>query len=69
MVFSEAMRAAGLISRSIPGERLIYELFSRVGENLPGMMLARQAATAGQGPVARRGAGGRRGRGRRPGRA
>ena len=45
MVFSEAMRSAGLITRSIPGERMVYGLFSRVGENLPSMMLARQGAT------------------------
>jgi putative phosphoserine phosphatase/1-acylglycerol-3-phosphate O-acyltransferase len=49
MVFSEAMRAAGLVSRSIPGERMVYGLFSRVGENLPTMMVARQAATLAKG--------------------
>ena len=49
MVFAEAMRAAGLITRSIPGERLVYGLFSRVGENLPAMMLARQAANMAKG--------------------
>ena len=48
-VFSEAMRSAGLIGRSIPGERVMYGLFSRVGENLPSMMLARQAATLAKG--------------------
>ena len=48
-VFSEAMRSAGLIGRSIPGERMMYGLFSRVGENLPSMMLARQAATLAKG--------------------
>ena len=34
MVFSEAMRSAGLINRALPGERMVYGLFSRVGENL-----------------------------------
>ena len=34
MVFSEAMRSAGLITRALPGERMVYGLFSRVGENL-----------------------------------
>jgi putative phosphoserine phosphatase/1-acylglycerol-3-phosphate O-acyltransferase len=48
-VFTEAMRSAGLISRSMPGEKVVYELFSRVGENLPSMMLARQAATMARG--------------------
>ena len=49
MVFTEAMRSAGLISRTIPGEKLVYGLFSRVGENLPSMMLARQAANMARG--------------------
>jgi putative phosphoserine phosphatase/1-acylglycerol-3-phosphate O-acyltransferase len=49
-VFSEAMRVAGLISkRSIPGERALYGLFSRLGENLLSMVLARQAATLARG--------------------
>lgn len=43
-VFSNAMRSAGLISRNIPGEALIYRLFNTVGETLPSMALARQAA-------------------------
>jgi putative phosphoserine phosphatase/1-acylglycerol-3-phosphate O-acyltransferase len=42
-VFSEAMRAAGLVSRTIPGERFLYALFNTVGETLPSMALARQA--------------------------
>ena len=42
-VFSEAMRSAGLVSRTIPGERYIYRLFNTVGETLPSMALARQA--------------------------
>jgi putative phosphoserine phosphatase/1-acylglycerol-3-phosphate O-acyltransferase len=49
MVFSEAMRTAGLVSRSIPGERMVYGLFSRMGENLPTMMVAKQAATLAKG--------------------
>src|SRR5215216_1503876 len=43
-VLSGAMRAAGLVTRAIPGERLIYGIFNAVGENLPSMMLARQGA-------------------------
>ena len=48
-VFSEAMRVAGLIGRSIPGERALYGLFNRLGENLPSMVLARQAAALAKG--------------------
>lgn len=48
-VFSEAMRASGLISRSIPGEKLVYQLFNVVGETLPSMALARQAAMLARG--------------------
>ncbi len=44
-VFSEAMRTAGLLSRSIPGEKLLYRVFNAVGETLPSMALARQAAS------------------------
>ncbi|HWL42530.1 MAG TPA: HAD-IB family hydrolase [Ilumatobacter sp.] len=43
-VLSDALRAAGLVSRTIPGERLLYEVFNRYGELLPSMALARQAA-------------------------
>ena len=42
-VFSEAMRSAGLVSRTIPGERFLFSLFNTVGETLPSMALARQA--------------------------
>jgi putative phosphoserine phosphatase/1-acylglycerol-3-phosphate O-acyltransferase len=42
-VFSDAMRAAGLVSRTIPGEKFLYNLFNTVGETLPSMALARQA--------------------------
>jgi putative phosphoserine phosphatase/1-acylglycerol-3-phosphate O-acyltransferase len=48
-VLAEAMRAAGLVTRSIPGERLLYGLFNTIGETLPGMALARQAATLARG--------------------
>ena len=50
-VFSHAMRAAGLVSRSIPGEKLLYRLFNAVGENLPSMALARQGATLAKGKM------------------
>ena len=48
-VFSEAMRTAGLVSRTIPGEKFIYALFNTVGETLPSMALARQAVTFAKG--------------------
>jgi len=48
-VFSHAMREAGLVSRSIPGESLLYKLFNTVGETLPSMALARQAVTFAKG--------------------
>ncbi len=48
-VFSLAMREAGLVSRSIPGEKLLYRLFNTVGETLPSMALARQAVTFAKG--------------------
>jgi putative phosphoserine phosphatase/1-acylglycerol-3-phosphate O-acyltransferase len=48
-VFSEAMRAAGLVSRTIPGEKFVYALFNTVGETLPSMALARQAVTFAKG--------------------
>jgi putative phosphoserine phosphatase/1-acylglycerol-3-phosphate O-acyltransferase len=48
-VFSRAMREAGLVSRSIPGEKLLYQLFNTVGETLPSMALARQAVQLAKG--------------------
>lgn len=48
-VFSEAMRDAGLVTQSIPGEKALYELFNRIGETLPSMALARQAASLAKG--------------------
>ncbi|MEJ7722426.1 MAG: HAD family hydrolase [Ilumatobacteraceae bacterium] len=41
--FSNAMRAAGMAPRRVPGEGLLYRLFNTIGENVPAMMLARQA--------------------------
>ncbi|MEN9644861.1 MAG: hypothetical protein RL238_1530 [Actinomycetota bacterium] len=48
-VFSRAMREAGLVSRSIPGEQLLYKVFNTVGETLPSMALARQAVALAKG--------------------
>ena len=44
-VFSEVMRETGVITTSLPGERWVYRIFNAVGETLPSMLLARQAAT------------------------
>jgi putative phosphoserine phosphatase/1-acylglycerol-3-phosphate O-acyltransferase len=49
LVLSEAMRSAGVVSRSLPGEQLVYRVFGAVGETLPSMMLARQAASLARG--------------------
>ncbi|MFM7126247.1 MAG: HAD-IB family hydrolase [Actinomycetota bacterium] len=48
-VFSEGMRRAGLVDRTVPGERALFEIFNRIGETLPSMLLARQAATLAKG--------------------
>ena len=48
-VFSGAMRTAGLVSRTIPGEKFLYNLFNTIGETLPTMALARQAVTLAKG--------------------
>lgn len=48
-VFSRAMKTAGLVSRSLPGESLLYKLFNTVGETIPSMALARQAAVLAKG--------------------
>ena len=48
-VFSAAMKEAGLVSRSIPGEALLFRLFNTIGETLPSMALARQGVTLAKG--------------------
>jgi len=48
-VFSQAMREAGLVNRSLPGEALLYRLFNTIGETLPAMALARQGANLAKG--------------------
>ncbi len=48
-VFSAAMKEAGLVSRSIPGEALLFRLFNTIGETLPSMALARQAVMLAKG--------------------
>ncbi len=48
-VFGDAMRSAGLVSRTLPGERFVFSLFNTVGETLPSMALARQAVSFARG--------------------
>jgi putative phosphoserine phosphatase/1-acylglycerol-3-phosphate O-acyltransferase len=48
-VFSAAMKEAGLVSRSIPGEALLFRVFNTIGETLPSMALARQGVTLAKG--------------------
>jgi putative phosphoserine phosphatase / 1-acylglycerol-3-phosphate O-acyltransferase len=48
-VFSAAMKEAGLISRSIPGEAWLFRLFNTIGETLPSMALARQGVALAKG--------------------
>ncbi|HSB88049.1 MAG TPA: HAD-IB family hydrolase, partial [Ilumatobacteraceae bacterium] len=48
-VFSSAMKAAGLIGRTVPGEALLFKLFNNIGETLPSMALARQAVLLARG--------------------
>ncbi len=48
-VFSKAMRTAGVVTRSVPGEQWMYRLFNAVGETLPSMALARQAPVLARG--------------------
>lgn len=49
-VLTDALRRAGVVSsRTIPGERFVYRLFNAIGETLPSMALARQAAALSKG--------------------
>lgn len=48
-VFSEAMRRAGLVTRTLPGENLLYAVFNSYGETLPAMAIARQGARLAKG--------------------
>lgn len=49
VVFSEVMCEAGLGAPSVPGEKLLFEVFNRIGETLPSMAIARQAASLAKG--------------------
>jgi len=43
------MKIAGLVTRSVPGERYLYQLFNAVGETLPSMALVRQGVNFAKG--------------------
>lgn len=45
-VVSRVLRETGVVSRNIPGESLMYQVFETFGENLPSMVLGRQAVIA-----------------------
>lgn len=46
LVVSKVLRETGVVSRSLPGETLLYRVFETFGENLPSMVLGRQAVLA-----------------------
>lgn len=48
-IYSRAARATGFVSRSVPGESLVYGLFNTYGEVLPAMLLARQGPRVAKG--------------------
>ncbi len=45
-VVSKVLRETGVVNRDIPGESLLYQVFEAFGENLPSMVLGRQAVHA-----------------------
>ena len=45
-VVTKVLRETGVVTRDIPGESLLYKVFEVFGENLPSMVLGRQAVLA-----------------------
>ena len=45
-VVSKVLRETGVVNREIPGEGILYKVFETFGENLPSMVLGRQAVVA-----------------------
>ena len=45
-VVSRVLRETGVVTRNVPGESLLYQVFETFGENLPSMVLGRQAVVA-----------------------
>lgn len=50
-VVSRVLRETGVVTRNIPGESLLYQVFETFGENLPSMVLGRQAVVAMRGQL------------------
>ena len=48
-IYSRAARTTGFVSRSVPGEGLLYGLFNAYGEVLPAMLIARQGPRVAKG--------------------
>lgn len=48
-LLSRAMYDLGVVTRRLPGERLLYGIFDLVGETLPSILLARQATLLARG--------------------
>jgi putative phosphoserine phosphatase / 1-acylglycerol-3-phosphate O-acyltransferase len=48
-LIGEALAAAGVVDRQLPGQNLLYRVYDVVGETLPSMALARGAALAARG--------------------
>jgi putative phosphoserine phosphatase/1-acylglycerol-3-phosphate O-acyltransferase len=46
LVVSKVLRETGVVNRSVPGETFLYQIFETFGENLPSMVLGRQAVLA-----------------------
>ena len=46
LVVSKVLRETGVVKRSLPGETLLYQVFETFGDNLPSMVLGRQAVIA-----------------------
>lgn len=45
-VVSKVLRETGVVTREVPGETILYKVFETFGENLPSMVLGRQAVVA-----------------------
>jgi putative phosphoserine phosphatase/1-acylglycerol-3-phosphate O-acyltransferase len=48
-LIGEALAAAGVVDRSLPGQGVLYRIYDIIGETLPSMALARAAALAAKG--------------------
>src|SRR5690349_10793425 len=48
-LLSRAMYDLGVVTRKLPGERFLYGLFDTLGENIPSILLARNATLVARG--------------------